>query len=592
MFEFSGFIDDRHTKQADVTIPMSKSSFHFDTGSAIVTKASNEDTTMLLASTFFQYKSASGAGALAHLLKDFSAEGKAAISNLYGQFLLIIIQHKNSTVLFASDKIGSVPLYYHQDNSKLYFASHLKGLVALLPSKPAINNQAIYNYVFHHCIPAPFTIYDGVSKITCAEVIEFKQNTLSRDTYYIPSFSQTDINVKDYSKTLFDSLQSSVKDRVSGLPADHVGAFLSGGLDSSTVSGMLSKSYPDAQANTFTIGFDAKGYDESGYAKIVADHFKTKHHVYYVTPEDVIASLPEIAAYYDEPFGNSSALPAYHCAKFAHEQGVRVMLAGDGGDEFFAGNERYAKQKVFELYYKIPAPLRKVLLEIPLHNISEDHPITLLRKAASYVRQAKIGLPNRLYTYNFLHRIDPVSVFDDSLLQCVNQQTPLNEINKRYSQPQDADSLSRMLYLDWKFTLADNDLVKVTNMCHKAGIDVRYPMLDDRLIELSTKVPSNVKLPGNQLRHFYKETTKGFLPDATINKSKQGFGLPFGHWLSTNGQLKEMAYDNVLGLSSAGFFKKEFLQNAIKLHQQGDANSYYGELVWILSMLNMWIKAH
>jgi asparagine synthase (glutamine-hydrolysing) len=592
MFKFSGFIDDKHMKQSEVTIPMTNGNFHFDPGSAVVAKASNEDTTMFLASTFFQYKSASGDEALAHLLKDFSTEGKAAISNLYGQFLLIIIQHKTSKVLFASDKIGSVPLYYHQTNGRLFFASHLKSLVDLLPDKPTISNQAIYNYVFHHCIPAPFTVYEGVNKLSCAELLEFKSNTISKDTYYVPTFSQSDVDVKDYSKRLFNSLESSVKDRVSGLSANSVGAFLSGGLDSSTVSGMLSKSFPDEQANTFTIGFNAEGYDESGYAKIVADHFKTKHHVYYVTPEDVVSSLPEIAAYYDEPFGNSSALPAYHCAKYAHEQGVRVMLAGDGGDEFFAGNERYAKQKVFELYYKIPAPLRKLLLEIPLDKVSEEHPITLLRKAASYVRQAKIGLPNRLYTYNFLHRIDPQSVFNESLLQAVNQQTPLNEINKRYNLPKDADSLSRMLFLDWKFTLADNDLVKVTNMCHKAGIDVRYPMLDDRLIDLSTKIPSNVKLPGHQLRHFYKETTKGFLPDATINKSKQGFGLPFGHWLSTNKQLKDMAYENVLGLSSAGFFKKEFLQNAIKLHQQGDANSYYGELIWILSMLNMWIITH
>jgi asparagine synthase (glutamine-hydrolysing) len=462
----------------------------------------------------------------------------------------------------------------------------------LLPSKPSISPQSIYNYVFHHCIPAPYTIYAGINKLSCAELLECKDNTLSKHSYYLPTFTQETIDVEAYSKNLLANLESSVADRVAGLAADTVGAFLSGGLDSSTVSGMLSKAMPNTPANTFTIGFHAEGYDESGYAKIVADHFKTNHHVYYVTPEDVVASLPEIAAYYDEPFGNSSALPAYHCAKYAHAQGIRVMLAGDGGDEFFGGNERYAKQKVFELYYKIPAPLRSLLLEMPLRNVSEDHPIALIRKAASYVRQAKIGLPNRLYTYNFLHRIDPNTVFERTFLNAVNQSIPLEEINKRYSQPQDADTLSRMLYLDWKFTLADNDLVKVTNMCHKAGIDVRYPMLDDRLIDLSTRVPSNVKLPGNQLRHFYKETTRGFLPEATINKTKQGFGLPFGHWLSTNKQLKDIAYENVLGLKSTGFFKEEFLHNAIKLHQQGEANSYYGELVWILSMLNMWLKAH
>jgi len=593
MFQFSGSIGSKNNVPHTRKLTLSDSTvfrLHIVEGAAI--EVSNGTTHAFIFSVFFQYKEKTGQPALSHFLTDYSNSGQQALQHLRGQFVVLLVDTAINSLTVATDKLGTTPLYYSKTQAGLNFSSHLQPLVSQLDQKPSINTQSIYNYVFHHCIPAPYTIYENVFKMECSELVSWNNNTLNKETYFIPTFSNEKINEQTAQDELIYLLEASVKDRIANRDNNKVGAFLSGGLDSSTVSGMLSKSLGYKGAKTFTIGFDAKGYDESAYAKITADHFKTDHHVYYVTPNDVESSLQDIASYYDEPFGNSSALPAYYCAKFAKEHGVNTMLAGDGGDELFAGNERYAKQKIFELYYKVPAPLRKLLLDLPLSNVSDSNPIPLLSKAASYVRQAKIKLPDRLYTYNFLHQIDPSSVFTDGMLSSINQGVPISEVGKRYDQLNDADSLSRMLYLDWKFTLADNDLVKVNNMCHKAGVDVLYPMLDDRLIELATRVPSNIKLPGNKLRDYYKASTKPFLPEATINKSKQGFGLPFGVWMQTNKSLRDMAYDNVLALKSTNYFEEDFLNNALKLHQSGEASSYYGELVWILSMLNMWLEKH
>src|SRR5690606_12461662 len=188
------------------------------------------------------------------------------------------------------------------------------------------------------------------------------------------------------------------------------GAFLSGGTDSSTVSGMLGK-VSGKPAETFSIGFDAQGFDELDYARITSRHFGTNPHEYYVTADDVVEAMPLIAAAYDEPFGNASAAPTYFCARMAREHGIEVVLAGDGGDEFFGGNERYAKQGVFEHYGRVPGIFRK-LMEPVLMNFPLGESIMPVRKARSYIQQARVPLPDRMETYNFLHRSPLAEIFE------------------------------------------------------------------------------------------------------------------------------------------------------------------------------------
>ena len=196
-------------------------------------------------------------------------------------------------------------------------------------------------------------------------------------------------------------------------------------------------------------------------------------------------------------------------------------------------------------------------------------------------------MPDRMQDYNFLHRHDVTDIFQGGFLERVDTAEPLQLLRDCYNRPENASTLNRMLYMDWKTTLHDNDLVKVNRMCEMVGVDVCYPLLDQRIVELSCRIPSDSKLKGQQLRWFYKQAMADFLPEQIINKSKHGFGLPFGIWLKDYKPLKELAYDAIHGLKKRDYFKPQFLDHAIDMHQSIHA-AYYGELIWILMMLELW----
>jgi asparagine synthase (glutamine-hydrolysing) len=196
-----------------------------------------------------------------------------------------------------------------------------------------------------------------------------------------------------------------------------------------------------------------------------------------------------------------------------------------------------------------------------------------------------------LQSYNFLNHIAADEMFNTDYLSGVDTGAPLRLLQDVYGTPSKATALNRMLYLDWHFTLADNDLRKVSNMCALAGVEVAYPLLTDELIDFSLKVPSKLKIKGSKLRYFFKESLRGFLPPQTLSKSKHGFGLPFGVWLREYEPLREMARDSLQKLKTRGYFKPSFIDNAINMHEQGHA-SYHGELVWLLMMLELWLQAH
>src|SRR5208282_128549 len=256
-----------------------------------------------------------------------------------------------------------------------------------------------------------------------------------------------------------------------------------------------------------------------------------------LTPDDVVDAIPIIARAYDEPFGNDSAAPTYFCAKMAREDGVQVLLAGDGGDEIFGGNTRYAKQKLFEAYARIPKTLRRALIEPLAFSLPGSDRIAPLRKLGSYIRQASVPLPDRLETYNFLYRSPFSDVFEADFLESVDVDEPLCMLREVYQRAHASSPINRMMHLDLKLTLADNDLRKVSRMCDVAGIEVRYPLLDDELVEFSGQIPAALKVKGLQLRYFFKQALKDVLAPETIAKPKHGFAMPFGVWLRSHAHL-------------------------------------------------------
>lgn len=544
------------------------------------------------------------------LLDLYETCGKDCVKQLQGGWAAVIIDSTQGRILLASDRMGRQPLFYRVSPESVLVASDLNSLKHL-SAETRLDAQSLYHYIYFHMIPAPGAVLDGSQKLSAASLLEVVPGSHTLSRYWTPTFTErTSLAETQAHEELRARLRTAVRrcamtdenrtaevvgiDSVSGAAKrSRVGAFLSGGLDSSTVAGLLSE-VQGGKGDAYAIGFDAEGYDEMPYARLAAKHFGIHLHEHYVTPDDVVRALPEIAAAFDEPFGNSSVLPAYFCARMAADDGIDVLLAGDGGDELFAGNERYASQRVFENYQGIPRWLRSGLIEPLVKTLPASLP--LMTKGRSFLRQANTPLPARLQYYSFLEQNSPREVFSSAFLQTVDQARPLQLLNDIYHLPKSATVLNRMLFLDWQITLADNDLRKVNQACALAGIEVRYPMLDDDLVEFSTRVPSAWKLPGSgakssALRHFYKQGLTGWLPDATINKSKHGFGLPFGVWMKDHKPLQEMAYDNILRLKNRGIFLPAFLDRAIASHRDGHA-AYFGELVWLLMCLELWLAAN
>ncbi|MGR8930593.1 MAG: asparagine synthetase B family protein [Gammaproteobacteria bacterium] len=496
----------------------------------------------------------------------------------------VLLDSSARILLLATDPMGLSNIYYAQTPNGLVFGSSADFVLRHPDVGDEISAQAIFDYIYCHHVPSPNTVYQNIKKLEGGQYLLYQDGKLTLKRYWLPTFYEETIDLDRIGRELRDCLIDVVRSNVDN--PENTGAFLSGGLDSSSVAGALSKVFP-GQAKTFSMGFPVDGYNEIEYADIAVKHFNTRQHEYYVTAEDTVDAVPLIAAYYDEPFGNSSALAAYYCAKLAKENGVNRLLAGDGGDEIFAGNERYAKQTLFEHYHSLPG-FAKAILEAGLNHLPAGLAKQKLPfKAKRYIDQANAAMPDRMQDYNFLHRHDVADIFQVGFLPQVDVTEPLQLLRDCYQRPENASTLNRMLYMDWKTTLHDNDLVKVNRMCEMIGVEVCYPLLDQRIIDLSCRVPSNVKLKGQKLRWFYKQAMKDFLPEQIINKSKHGFGLPFGIWLKDHQPLKELAYDAINGLKKRGYFNSTFLDHAVHMHQSIHA-SYYGELIWILMMLELW----
>jgi asparagine synthase (glutamine-hydrolysing) len=297
-----------------------------------------------------------------------------------------------------------------------------------------------------------------------------------------------------------------------------------------------------------------------------------------------------MASSYDQPFGNSSVLPAFYCAKMARQNGVELLLAGDGGDELFGGNTRYAKQRIFEAYGHVPRPLRHGVLE-PIFAASPALArVPGLSKVVSYIEQARVPMPDRLEMYNLLVRLGMNNVFTPEFLATVDTSAPLRQQRESFEAIPARALINRMLAHDWKYTLADNDLPKVLGAVHQAGIAAAFPLLDDRLVDFSLRLAPHLKLKGSQLRWFFKEALRGFLPDAVLAKKKHGFGLPFGVWVTQHPPLRQLANDSLRSFGRRGVILPRFIERLTSEYLPQHPG-YYGELVWILMVLELWLSA-
>lgn len=505
--------------------------------------------------------------------------------NLAGAYAVLVIDTRERKVRIAADRFASHPVYVFEQAGDIVAGTDLAAVARA--SGADIAPQGLFDYIYHHNIPGPRTVFGSITKVLPAGRLEIDPTDTSLVHHWHPSFeADRHFDERAAADRLLDRLTEAVAADTADL-GGQAGAFLSGGLDSSTVAGCIARN-PTQEAHTFSIGFAAaERYNELPFARITAAHFGTVQHEYEVTPGDVVEALPIIAQSYAEPFGNSSAIPTYYCAKLARDAGFDVLVAGDGGDELFAGNERYGKQLALNRYGRfagavaIAAALARVAPFLPLAG-----------KISSLKRQLDVGLPDRMQDYNFVHRLGTGAIFTPGFLAAVDTKAPIADLRARYQTAGSTVSdLNAMLFLDWKFTLADSDLPKVRQMCAAMDVEARFPLIADELVDFSLTIPDDFKLRRGELRYFYRRAMHGFLAPETLAKRKHGFGLPFGLWLHQDPTLSALVDDSLATLAGRGIFQPDFLTKTQALVRDAHAG-YYGELAWILMMLEQWFRTH
>jgi len=505
--------------------------------------------------------------------------------SLRGRYLVARFDLTRRALIAFTDRFGVHPLCFAEQGTEIYLSDRADAVP--LPVFPDLDEQAIYDFVYFHVIPAPRTIFRAVHRLPASRRLTFDSEGLRISQSWRAAFRPDKSAPLGELKNEFRELVSQAVARE--VTTERIGTFLSGGTDSSTVLGMLAKVI-GRPPPAFSIGFDAAGYDEMSFARTAASHFGAEHHEYYVTPQDLTRYIPSVARHYDQPFGNSSAVAAYVCAVNAREQGIEKLLAGDGGDELFGGNTRYAKQKVFDAYNIVPANVRRRVVEPLLLELPAIRKIPGLKKIASYVEQARVPMPDRMETYNLLDRFGASSVFTARFLERIDRAAPI-ELQRGVYRDSDAVSLiDRMLAYDWRLTLADNDLPKVCGTARLADEAVGFPLLDDDLFDFSLRLAPELKVRGLTLRYFFKEALRGFLPDQIIRKRKHGFGLPFGPWLARDPELLSLASSSLGHLADRGVVRPELVAELFSKRLPEHAG-YYGELIWVLLTLEQWLQA-
>jgi len=531
-------------------------------------------------------KTAENRGAGAALIKAYKAFGKDLLSRLHGPFALAVMD--GNEALIAIDRIGVHSLSYAVEDGVFVFSTATGSVVKHPKISRHIDPQAIFNYIYFYDIPSPGTIFSGVEKLQPAQYVRFRNGQLEKGFYWKLHFDELNrSSFQTHKQQFHELLRQAVATSSEG---DSIATFLSGGTDSSTITGVLA-GLQEEPVNSYSIGFGAEGFDEMEYARLAVQRFGATAHEYYLQPDDVLEAIPLIARTYDEPFANESAVPTYFCAKQAARDGIKIMLAGDGGDEIFGGNERYAKQMVFEHYDRLPVFLRKHLIEPVANGIPGGDALMPVRKLRSYIRQASVPLPERMESYNFIHRQQLSEMFEPEFLASVNPDMPKEMLQDAYFRADSGHPVNRMLHLDMKFTLADNDLRKVSRMCEAAGIEVRYPLLDEALVNFSGQLPIDYKVKGQRLRWFFKEALKDLLPRKIITKSKHGFGLPFGVWMLSHPPLREYVDDSLKRFEQRGILTTGYIKN-IRQQHASEHSTYFGKMIWVMLMLEQWLEVH
>ncbi len=381
--------------------------------------------------------------------------GPQFVARLGGAFSLALWDDRAARLLLAIDRLGMKSLYWSREGDRLLFASRASAILTDLERPAEANPAAIMQYLLFSVVPAPHSAYRGIERLSPGFVLLYEDGQVHHKQYWDLEYAEEETeNVDCWAERVREGMRAAVYRHLEGCVPETTGAYLSGGTDSSSIVAFMSERMPPV--HTFSIGFPETRYNELGFARTTAGKFRTRYHEKCLAPADIREAIPRVTAYYDEPFANSSALASYWCARLARENGIEMMLAGDGGDELFAGNSRYAEDKRFSLYQSVPRWVRRDILE-PIAGLLPQND-EWFRKPGRYIHRANIPNPRRIFSYGIFLSLPPEEVFEATFLKEAPPQEWMNTAERHFLAARASSELNRLLYLDVKLILVDNVL--------------------------------------------------------------------------------------------------------------------------------------
>lgn len=517
----------------------------------------------------------------------YEQRGVDFVRHINGMFAIAVWDESQRQLILARDRLGIKPLFFAQLPDCLLFASEIKAILAD-GLQPTIDLQALSHYLSLLYIPAPRTIYREIRKLEAGHMLIWRSDQIAVRRYWDLRGTRPSVvagrSLADIQAELRGLLSDAVRCHlVSDVP---LGAFLSGGLDSSTVVALMRQTH-SGPVKTFSIGFQDPSYNELHYARLVAERFDTDHTELTVTPDvaDVVARL---VYYFDEPFADSSAIPTYYLSQLTRQH-VTVALGGDGGDEVFAGYITYQADKLARLYNRLPGLLTHRLVPALVHRLPvSDGKVSLDFKARRFVDHALLEPGRRHYAWK--------AFFDDALKRAVLSSDVLAALNasldsypvfqRYYEKASQYDLLNAFLYVDAAVYLPDDILVKVDRMSMAHSLEVRVPLLDHRVVEFVFGLPGRLKMPGFRLKHLLRETMRGVLPQQTLRRPKGGFNVPISAWLKHELRPLVQEYLAPNRIRQQGIFNPQGVSRLVSDHVKGQAN--YSHNIWALLVFTLW----
>ncbi|CAN5673220.1 asparagine synthase (glutamine-hydrolyzing) [soil metagenome] len=540
---------------------------------------------------------------LPHLYEEY---GEAMLEHINGMFAFALWDKNKRKLLIARDRFGEKPLYYGVFDGKLIFASEPKVLLENPAVKAEINTDALRQYLSFDYVPAPASIYKNINKLPAAHLLTLENGEVKTRRYWNLSWQKnggnpcesrgvdfdalTDVRVSALSfentaTDLRELLADAVRMRlVSDVP---LGILLSGGVDSSSVAAFATQ-FSTEKVKTFSIGFEEDSFDESKYARQVAEHLSTEHYEDKLSVETAADLISEIGTWLDEPMSDGSLIPTFLLSRFVRKY-VTVALGGDGGDEIFAGYPMYFGHKMARVYDRLPSFLRSGLIEPIVNNLPvSTKNLSFDYKAKRFVAAAKYDVVTRHHSWFGSFSIDAQR---DLLSKEVLAQTSSDiyaDAKNLLKICDAANEIEQMQFLDMNFYLAEDILTKVDRASMAVSLEVRAPFLDPRVAQFAASLPLEYKLKGSKGKYILKKAVEPLLPRNILQRPKKGFGIPIAEWLK--GRLNPLMHDLLAPdrLKNQGLFDAEFVQKLIKEHETGAASHH--KQLWTLLVFQLWYE--